>query len=935
MSNRVSLSPPQTARRQSQPIFTPPKSPGRTRKACVCGWGDLCPDYKTYFKGKKDHPFSGKDILLEYSNTCHFQNLWRVLPTFIDMDSGKRKEIKDKYERYISSGKKTEVPQFKIARLHWPVEILTASTKSWLGPMTALQMDELGCYADRNPPPQQDTLLQYNATLGDGQTDNWLKNNKEKLYINAPCLSKESMKEIAVVLQYGASTSSIQAARDRALAEWDMKEAEIEATRTPEEWKSMLHDKDASMAVKDIAWVEKVSSLKRKIEELEGKLEASKKNALKHNKRTKRATPSLDDDEKKKHLTEGQKLMKDDMLKLLSTSGGLSRLTIFNDEWHAENQTAAKLLFGYHDWNETKIYVRDAYFPGICGDDPSKSIKVGKDGELKLPPVSPFEKCLLCRMYFHTFPNQQITGLIFDRHRTVIGDYVKEWAPKWANVGMDLSCLDITADYLHKEEPQLHKDVGGQRMVYVDGKDWWVMTKQNDNTLTKSTFSSKTEKDAARGLTFSTAAGVVFEATPMYSARVGEKSLQRMWGSLGPVNASVEEWEDVHKNDPAPADDTFWTAIDLFMSGKEFDELAKRLADDDRAMVELGGIDDGVLLTGRQTGLADLNLELGAGDSDDDDEKIDRNGFNYGISKSTEWFEKMIKQRAVEDHLKESGSSDKKKVPVLSPDVLQESNEKTLRNDPNISGKRKLMQLERHERLHRLYEAGNLRKCLLSYFLLCTANDRRALLSWMGSDMTKDIAKPSLDDLPKLPLRLAKIPEDVGVGADKGFDDTSGDFPNVNEVHTPVKVKNSKTERLSAGQIISEIPITTSRAGCETVFSRVQVEAFLKERIPYWLIRYLPHVHSLAHGEANLYQPLRTIGSNSIVSEDYWDNVKDYTRIQQPSIASRNVQSSSRRVCMRCNQPGELVLCTVCNKWYHDNEQCHNRNNCNPNNPYN
>lgn len=50
---------------------------------------------------------------------------------------------------------------------------------------------------------------------------------------------------------------------------------------------------------------------------------------------------------------------------------------------------------------------------------------------------------------------------------------------------MDLSCLHITADYLHKEEPQLHTDVGGLRLVYVDGKDWWLMAKQNDNTLTK------------------------------------------------------------------------------------------------------------------------------------------------------------------------------------------------------------------------------------------------------------------------------------------------------------------------------------------------------------------------------------------------------------------------------------------------------------------
>ena len=202
------------------------------------------------------------------------------------------------------------------------------------------------------------------------------------------------------------------------------------------------------------------------------------------------------------------------------------------------------------------------------------------------------------------------------------------------------------------------------------------------------------------------------------------------------------------------------------MSANEYDALVKRLDDDDRAMVGLGGVDDGVLLTGQPTGLSNLNLEVDAGDSDEDDDEadqeVDRKGFNYGISKSTDWYGEMIKLRAVEASLKEAGTTDKK-APVLTPEVLQASNKKTLHNDPNVSGKRKLMQLKRHERLHRLYEAGKLHKCLLSYFLLCTSNDRRALLSWMGSELTKNIPKPSLEDLPKLPLRLAKIPEDVGV----------------------------------------------------------------------------------------------------------------------------------------------------------------------------
>ena len=55
--------------------------------------------------------------------------------------------------------------------------------------------------------------------------------------------------------------------------------------------------------------------------------------------------------------------------------------------------------------------------------------------------------------------------------------------------------------------------------------------------------------------------------------------------------------------------------------------------------------------------------------------------------------------------------------------------------------------------------------------------------------------------------KLAKKPEVVVVGANKGFDETSGELPNVNDVVTPAKVKNSKTHQLSVVKIMNEIPI--------------------------------------------------------------------------------------------------------------------------------
>ena len=77
-----------------------------------------------------------------------------------------------------------------------------------------------------------------------------------------------------------------------------------------------------------------------------------------------------------------------------------------------------------------------------------------------------------------------------------------------------------------------------------------------------------------------------------------------------------------------------------------------------------------------------------------------------------------MKAKKVENAQRESGSV--KRSPIRTPDILNEQNKKALRNDPNISGKRKLLQLERLQKLHALHEKAKLKKCLLSYYLLVT-----------------------------------------------------------------------------------------------------------------------------------------------------------------------------------------------------------------------
>jgi len=147
-------------------------------------------------------------------------------------------------------------------------------------------------------------------------------------------------------------------------------------------------------------------------------------------------------------------------------------------------------------------------------------------------------------------------------------------------------------------------------------------------------------------------------------------------------------------------------------------------------------------------------------------------------------------------------------------------------------------------------------------------------------------------------------------------------------------LQNSKTHRLSTEQIISEVPLTSCRATCETVFDRVQEEGIMHEKVPYWIIPYIPHGHAVAFGHANLFKPLRLPGKNSIVGDDYWDNKTEYTRIEQPTQPHVDVEVCMNRTCNRCQRGGINRICRTCKKFYCIT--CHDFENCSsdPNNPY-
>lgn len=594
--------------------------------------------------------------------------------------------------------------QFQVAKLHFPLQLVMGKKdvqkydKVYSTPLTKEQADTLQCYGDRDL--VYDGIMIYDPTLGDGQSLNMRTRHHGKKQIRvAPCASLRQVTDIAATLQNEGPIARTNMSTIR--------EVEESENKSPEEWRKIESCKDVEITNRDTEIANLKMENKALLQQLEQAIYAlddAKTSYHKYRKKGQRAQ-SL-------YTTAAIKIqiMKDEdsitmkqFKQLLADSGGLSRLTIFNDRWHENHPTAAKLLWGYCCWEETKLYV-DAFFDGEVDvvDDPIHEIRFLKDGTMKLPNLSPFEQCMLCRLYFHCFSQHQLIGLCFAHHRTRIGQILKVWAPKWANIGDDLSHLDITADYLFKELPTKNLEMGRLKQVYPDGKDWHMWSKRNDTAIAKSTYSSKNDEDAFRSVCMSTAAGAVFEPSPAFGGRAGERQIIRYMSSLGPVNAKTEDWEDVVIYDPwIPAvDDTFYTALDDALLPDEFDDILHEIMEKSPMLVN-GALDDGVLLTCSPNILLDGSVSFAEAESDNesdwDNQDVgidDRKGpcrrrDLYCVNDAFKSFDNMVACYEVDKDQPENGK--RKRAPILTVETLKEQADKKLRGCPNRSGKRKLL----------------------------------------------------------------------------------------------------------------------------------------------------------------------------------------------------------------------------------------------------
>ena len=583
--------------------------------ACDCNWAD-CPQLLTIFNKEKHPDFAGRCIDIRISNTVGALNFIKCACKNLGIPESDYKYLTQKAtdDSMARRTRATHTPggvkkreRLSIARHHfkpglWKMKKEQAKKWSWIEPMSKDSVTHYGALADNF---STDKVVQFDSNIsnnaGDGKQKKESSSKQEKKYIKAPCAAREDVWKIA---KPGRVLDSNKLGEKR------------EAALTVDDWRATVDSKNAT-----------IEALQKQLEESNAKLKQVKTKLQSSQKQQKRQKMS-NDYQAVRHSNElanvevevQESAILQEARDIVMAAGGLSRLTLFSDQFHSKNKLAAKILFGYESWGETKQYLYD-HFPGeieanfnmdniIFTKKKRKKKAKKKSNRFKMPNLHNFEKALICRMFLHRISDQQMIALMLARHRTTISRILYEWGPRWGEVGDDLCNLDITEEYLKVELPNKLVENGYEHVVMVDGKDVTIGTKANDGTASRVTFSSKTDGDAARCLTYSTASGLVFEHTPLFGGRASETKLQRLWGSLGRERAPVEEWKDI-ANQPGtssipPNEARHYNALNNILKYEDFekllDEVCKELLGDE------GAPHDDVLITGTATGLDRLGL---------------------------------------------------------------------------------------------------------------------------------------------------------------------------------------------------------------------------------------------------------------------------------------------------------------------------------------
>jgi len=203
---------------------------------------------------------------------------------------------------------------------------------------------------------------------------------------------------------------------------------------------------------------------------------------------------------------------------------GLTRDTATNDKWHENNPSAAKELYGFSTWKETKVML------WCFWSDDTNFFPPDHNSRGFLNSMTPFEKCLITKMRLHRAFTETTLALIWGRDRSRVNRYVDEWKVHWKEVGKDLSILEVDGEFLDATLPREYRAAGFLKICAVpDGKDFAIETPRSNSFLARACFSDKIKHSAFRCITWSTPSGLTIDHTDMFLGRCPEKKLVELW----------------------------------------------------------------------------------------------------------------------------------------------------------------------------------------------------------------------------------------------------------------------------------------------------------------------------------------------------------------------------------------------------------------------
>lgn len=842
---------------------------------CICNWDD-CRAMREEFLRRTDDPRGQPSYRLSLDGEDEKSRVWRdAVLSNLNVDAST-----------------INLKCAPVARHHWSIQQLE-------------YFDGQGDGEKKKRPntPVSGAVIRAIADPFDPE-DKVLRGGKY-LYFNTPNYPRDKLRKEAFRSEERNDRSS---ARDEARAarevEQQRKRKEREQNELAEEFsnldvnaygemKALTNDLRQQISDGENESAKRIRELESRLKETEKELKKTK-SSLYDKKRRGSPTPEgmsgVDSEPYPKRIrlsdaSEAVKLAYDVMVR----SGGEGRLQFSSKEWHELNPNAAKDYLGFESYQEFVLYV-SSHFTDV-------EVKTGKlkfdaeSEEIVIDPPYPteFEQILIVKYFMQSTPVRKRTGNVFGIARTTVLKYITIWAPRWAKFGEQLSILPIPRDYFMKEMPEEMRELGlVDNEFMTDGKDGLSETLRKDDPLRRRQNSSKMKASAFRFMNFTSNAGLSFEHTRAYGARVEETALIGLHGSYEKEKAPMEDWKD-YANSEAGRERTiltYWTLLDDIVSPEEALALIENdaLVDSSNGGVDAEGeVDVAPTAECSRNESEQVDDEAAANnpepllppqDSEEDETEMEEEADKM-LDDLNEWYKDRVVKTEVKAKMDEKGVTTKKLTTIREDEAgLKRVNMEALAKSPQGSPEEFLQQLEVHERLHRLYESRELTKCLLSAYLHMTKEFRWECLSYMGSEMTPANYERVCEDPPDVFLRLHKItPKGEGL-ADKAFEKCERLFPYFNRIRCPRKLRFRKVKQYHTLELIDKRSICTGRYIVEVPFSRLLAVAGLRDVVPYENIRIVPYMLEWGHAQMNLAMPLRKPGRDCGLPVDYWAKKK-------------------------------------------------------------